>query len=141
MFSDQALRHLARALARLRRPHAAAAPWAALRDLAAIGATRAGLTLDLRATTELGVPLLIAHALPPRLRGGARLTRRETQVVDLLRAGQSNKAIARQLRIAVSTAKDHVHNILEKTGAPSRAALIAALAGQPRARKSRSDRG
>jgi two-component system nitrate/nitrite response regulator NarL len=42
------------------------------------------------------------------------LTRREFEVVDLLDRGLSNKEIARQLQIGIATAKNHVHNILEK---------------------------
>jgi DNA-binding NarL/FixJ family response regulator len=46
--------------------------------------------------------------------GAATLTRRELEVVDLIAEGLSNKAIARQLSIELSTVKNHVHNILEK---------------------------
>lgn len=44
------------------------------------------------------------------------LTRREREVSRLLAQGMSNKQVARTLGIAVSTAKNHVHNILAKTG-------------------------
>jgi DNA-binding CsgD family transcriptional regulator len=53
------------------------------------------------------------------------LTRREAEVLDLLRMGLSNAEIAETLVIATSTAKVHVHNILEKLGVESR--LQAAL--------------
>jgi two-component system nitrate/nitrite response regulator NarL len=42
------------------------------------------------------------------------LTRREFEIVSLLERGLSNKEIARQLQIGVATAKNHVHNILDK---------------------------
>lgn len=42
------------------------------------------------------------------------LTRREHEVSGLLARGLSNKGIARRLGIAVSTVKNHVHNILTK---------------------------
>jgi two-component system, NarL family, nitrate/nitrite response regulator NarL len=45
---------------------------------------------------------------------GPRLTPRERQVIDLIDHGLSNKEIARTLHIALSTVKNHVHNILEK---------------------------
>ncbi len=45
---------------------------------------------------------------------GARLTRRETQIVGLIDEGLSNKEIAVCLHIGVSTVKNHVHNILDK---------------------------
>lgn len=44
------------------------------------------------------------------------LTRREHEVGHLLAQGRSNKEIARSLGISVSTAKNHVHNILTKLG-------------------------
>lgn len=48
------------------------------------------------------------------------LTRRELQIADLLACGLSNKQIARNLTIEVSTVKNHVHNILVKMGVDSR---------------------
>lgn len=42
------------------------------------------------------------------------LTRRELQVGDLMARGLSNKEIAREVHIEISTVKNHVHNILEK---------------------------
>ncbi len=48
------------------------------------------------------------------------LTVREGEVAELLAKGMSNKLIARQLRIAAPTAKNHVHNILGKWNVCSR---------------------
>src|SRR5205823_10623415 len=48
------------------------------------------------------------------------LTNRETEVLDLLRQGMSNREIARTLWIAQSTAKVHVRHIFEKLGVRSR---------------------
>jgi DNA-binding NarL/FixJ family response regulator len=45
---------------------------------------------------------------------GAVLTQREHQIVELLNRGLSNKEIAAELGIELATAKNHVHNILEK---------------------------
>lgn len=42
------------------------------------------------------------------------LTSRELEIVELLEQGMSNKEIAAQLSIAVTTVKNHVHSILEK---------------------------
>lgn len=42
------------------------------------------------------------------------LTSRQIQIVRLIEAGLSNKEIARQLSIEVSTVKNHVHNVLGK---------------------------
>ncbi len=50
----------------------------------------------------------------PRISGGVHLTRREIEVLELMEQGLSNKQIATSLGIEVATAKNHVHNILEK---------------------------
>jgi len=42
------------------------------------------------------------------------LTSRELEIVHRINMGLSNKGIARDLRIGLSTVKNHVHNILEK---------------------------
>lgn len=49
-----------------------------------------------------------------------RLTKREKQVMGLISDGCTNKEIAQTLRISVSTAKTHVHNILEKLSVNTR---------------------
>jgi DNA-binding NarL/FixJ family response regulator len=56
------------------------------------------------------------------------LTRRERQVYELLKDGRTNREIAEALWISETTAKVHVHHILEKLGARSR--TEAALKGQ-----------
>lgn len=45
---------------------------------------------------------------------GGHLTKRETEIMGLIDGGLSNKEIAVQLQIEVSTVKNHVHNILDK---------------------------
>lgn len=45
---------------------------------------------------------------------GLHLTPREKEVLRLLGSGLRNKEIARELKIAVPTVKNHVHKILEK---------------------------
>lgn len=61
--------------------------------------------------------------------GGAQhpLTRRECEVLALLEAGMTNKEIARALDLQLSTVKNHVHNILAKSGASGRGAVVGAL--------------
>ena len=44
----------------------------------------------------------------------AKLTRRELEIISLIRAGLSNKEISRRLNIGVATTKSHVHNVLNK---------------------------
>lgn len=57
-----------------------------------------------------------------------RLTRREREVLRLVAAGDSNKVIARKLRISERTAKFHVTSIFNKLGAENRAQAVAIAA-------------
>ena len=57
----------------------------------------------------------------------ALLTQRERQIAALLSDGLSNKQIARNLTIEVSTVKNHVHNILTKMGVTSRIQVVTLL--------------
>jgi ATP/maltotriose-dependent transcriptional regulator MalT len=52
------------------------------------------------------------------------LTRRESQVYELLKEGRTNREIAQSLWISEKTAKVHVHHILEKLGARSRTEAV-----------------
>ena len=73
-----------------------------------------------------GVALAIAHGeaeahlppAPPATRSG--LSHRETQILRLLLNGCSNKAIARELRIAEATVKVHLKGVLRKVKATNR---------------------
>lgn len=49
------------------------------------------------------------------------LTEREAEILSLMREGLTNKQIANRLYISVHTVKNHVHNLLVKLGAQSRA--------------------
>lgn len=82
-----------------------------------------GVTIDFEAAEELGHPLVVlrpAEALPSAL---ASLSTREREVAALIAFGLTNKEIAARLHIALGTVKDHVHNMLEKTGLANRTAL------------------
>ena len=48
--------------------------------------------------------------------GGASLTSRELEIVELVNQGLSNKEISRQLQIETCTAKNHLQNIMQKLG-------------------------
>jgi two-component system nitrate/nitrite response regulator NarL len=63
----------------------------------------------------------------PRSEVAERLTPREREILDLVAAGLSNKQIAHRLSIELSTAKNHVHHILEKLGVRHRGEAAAAL--------------
>ncbi len=54
----------------------------------------------------------------------AALTRREREVLELLRLGKSNKVIARELSLSVRTVEGYRANITEKLGAKSLGQLI-----------------
>jgi len=51
------------------------------------------------------------------------LSRRETEVLNLVARGLANKEVARELGVTLSTAKAHVTAILSKLGLPSRTQL------------------
>jgi DNA-binding NarL/FixJ family response regulator len=61
------------------------------------------------------------------------LTRRETQVLELVARGCSNADIAGRLFVSEHTVKRHVANILGKLDVPSRAAAAARYASRPSA--------
>jgi NarL family two-component system response regulator YdfI len=86
---------------------------------AAIAATRAGLVAlhpdALRAPAE-------ARAAEPR--GGAALTPREREILEMMAEGMSNRAIASRLGISSQTVKFHVASIFAKLGASSRTEAV-----------------
>jgi DNA-binding NarL/FixJ family response regulator len=57
------------------------------------------------------------------------LTRREIEVAQLLRAGQSTSQIASELGISINTARRHVERILLKLDVHNRTAAAAKLSG------------
>src|SRR6266702_3445281 len=53
-----------------------------------------------------------------------RLSAREREVLQLLTQGQTNREIARNLTVSVSTVKIHVEHILAKLGVSDRTRLL-----------------
>jgi ATP/maltotriose-dependent transcriptional regulator MalT len=53
------------------------------------------------------------------------LTAREVEVLELIRAGNSNQDIADQLFISIPTVKRHISNIYAKLGVKSRTQAVA----------------
>jgi len=62
---------------------------------------------------------------------GPALTRRESEVLDLIGRGFSNKEIGSELCLSVATVKHHVHHVLEKLGLPSRTDAFRRLRESP----------
>ena len=54
-----------------------------------------------------------------------QLSDRETQVLELIAQGYTNKALAVELEISLNTIQHHVHNAFEKLEALSRANAVA----------------
>lgn len=52
------------------------------------------------------------------------ISKRETDIVELICRGQSNQEISESLFISLQTVKDHVHRIYTKTGVKNRVQLI-----------------
>ena len=75
----------------------------------------------------------------PRLDPPDPLTAREIEVLRLMTRGYSNREIARALKVAEGTVKNHVSSILSKLGVRdrTRAVLQAVKAGYPRSRRRR----
>jgi DNA-binding NarL/FixJ family response regulator len=98
---------------------------ASLDDL--VGALESAVRGELRCSPRLAMALLrrLASVADDPRPASQLLTRRERQVRDLLEAGLTNKEIARELGIEFSTAKNHVHRLLEKLGARGRVDILA----------------
>jgi ATP/maltotriose-dependent transcriptional regulator MalT len=125
-------------------------PYAAYRSalVSAAAGDRAAAESSARAArdraAQIGAGLYVRHADDFLNRAGltarptssdtssesGRLTDRESQVLDLLAQGLSNREIGERLFISTKTASVHVSNILRKTGASSR--TEAAYLSRPR---------
>lgn len=69
----------------------------------------------------------VAVAPPASVASRMQLTAREWQVAELLRAGCSNKDIARLLDVGLPTVKTHLINLFRKLGVSNRTKLVATL--------------
>jgi DNA-binding CsgD family transcriptional regulator/tetratricopeptide (TPR) repeat protein len=87
-----------------------------------------------RARIALAVPESSVRTQTPNIMEILGLTARETEVLDLLARGHTNREIAATLVISVRTAGIHVSHILQKLGVPNRfeaAAIAHRLAASP----------
>jgi DNA-binding CsgD family transcriptional regulator/tetratricopeptide (TPR) repeat protein len=90
----------------------------ALGAAAAVGATRR----EMRRLGIRSIPMGARTATRAHPRG---LTRRESEVLDLMCAGRTNGEISHQLFISQRTVDHHVSAVLAKLGVPSRAVAVA----------------
>ena len=89
------------------------------RDRALLGVLRAPLTAALvraRSRQQAG------QSLP-----AARLTDRETTILQLVAAGRTNSAIAHQLQLSPRTVAKHLEHAYRKLGVSSRAAAVSRM--------------
>lgn len=94
-----------------------------LHAIRAVGEGRTALPTDL-------LRLAVSPSVGPTESDLARLTKREREVLALIRGGLTNKAIARELGIGPGTVKVHVEKVIAKLGVTDRtqAAVFAARA-------------
>ena len=84
--------------------------------------------VELSAQADAKVASELCDRLAPAGTHASLLTRREREVLTLVAAGRSNRAIASQLVLSEHTVHRHVANILRKLGEPTRAAAAARAA-------------
>lgn len=100
-----------------------------------VGAIRRGLGGESPLNQEVAMQLLLRlieekqrkDRPAPRPSVSTPLSPREVEVLELIVRGQSNKQIASELSISMSTVKNHVHRIITKLGVSDRvqAAILA----------------
>lgn len=66
----------------------------------------------------------LSFACSPSQRSRFGLSRREQQLVGLIRLGLSNKEIATCLNLSEQTVKNHIHRMLQKVGASDRLDIV-----------------
>lgn len=94
---------------------------------AAIRAVAAGKAIcppSLCMTLFRSVAQQSATASPNSCGADLGLSRREQQMVELLRERLTNKEIALRLNLSEQTVKNHMHRILQKLGAPNRFSIV-----------------
>jgi len=84
------------------------------------------LFVALSARFQPGGPELIGPVRAASPRGvGSKLTRRESEVLRLVALGSDTRHVAAELCISSETVRTHVRNAMKKTGARTRAQLVA----------------
>jgi len=123
-------RHLEDALDHFER---CGAPWEAARTRLRLADVLRALGRESSARAELAAGRAALQRLGVvESRRESQLTPRETEVLQLVARGMSDKEVAGTLRLSEHTVHRHVANILAKLNAPSRAAAVAmAFSGHP----------
>jgi DNA-binding NarL/FixJ family response regulator len=75
----------------------------------------------------------LANEQPSSPAPTSALTARESQILELLRQGMTNKMISRRLGIELPTVKNHVHSVLAKLGVHRRAEAMLLFRKETRA--------
>jgi DNA-binding CsgD family transcriptional regulator len=75
------------------------------------------------------------HETPGLISQGKGLTPRELEIVERVALGRSTPQIAADLNLSPATVRSHVRNAMVKTGAHTRAQLVALLLGDGLARR------
>jgi LuxR family maltose regulon positive regulatory protein len=88
---------------------------------------RSWLQRVLSASSDTSIANRLGLGVPRAARRAATLSRRESEVHELLAQGLTNEEIARQLYISLSTTKVHVKHIYQKLGVRSRLEAARAL--------------
>jgi len=66
----------------------------------------------------------VAFSLNPSEKNKFGLSRREWQLIGLIRLALSNKEIANRLSLSEQTVKNHIHRVLKKVGASDRLEIV-----------------
>ncbi|HEV3512688.1 MAG TPA: response regulator transcription factor [Candidatus Sulfotelmatobacter sp.] len=96
----------------------------AMEVAATIRAVAAGEAVCPRSLSRVLFRAASQPACAPSVGADLGLSRREQQLVELLRERLTNKEIATQLNLSEQTVKNHVHNILRKLGASDRVDVV-----------------
>ncbi len=96
-----------------------------------VAGCRQVLVVTLSARLPDGAELISSAQLDPSPPVTSHLTPREREVVELVALGANTRAIASKLTLSPETVRTHVRNAMDKTGAHTRAQLVAiALSGR-----------
>ncbi|WP_329361889.1 LuxR C-terminal-related transcriptional regulator [Streptomyces sp. NBC_00669] len=87
-----------------------------------------GVAVDTQRRIGASRPRRTSARQGPRSREGEVLSAREEQILDMVCRGMSNREVAGALFVSVKTVEAHLTRIFRKTGARSRASLVAAFA-------------